>query len=298
MNKKNFQYWRDRENEWYKMMYENDKRIASALTANTLNAKKEIEDKINSFYVKYAKSESIELEEALKRVNALDVRAFENKAAEYVKNLDFSKRANAELKLYNLKMKVNRLELLKHEIDIELVRLGAENENAIRTNLKEQIIKEFERQAGILGKGVKGSTERAAVIADSSFKNAQWSTRLWANQKALRIELNKLLDRSIRRGVNPKVIARDLKKKFDRTTYEAERIARTESTRVQIQAKKETFERNGIEKFQFYNPMDAKTSQVCADMNGTVFKVSEIRYGDNAPPLHPHCRSSIMPVTE
>ena len=47
--------------------------------------------------------------EAMKRACEMDVKAFYRKAKKYVKEKDFSPTANKELKLYNLTMRVNRL---------------------------------------------------------------------------------------------------------------------------------------------------------------------------------------------
>ena len=53
-----------------------------------------------------------------KVVDAFDVVAFKAKAKEYVKNKDFSEKANKELKKYNVKMKISREKLLKENLDL------------------------------------------------------------------------------------------------------------------------------------------------------------------------------------
>ena len=54
---------------------------------------------IDSFYAKYASAEGITLAEAKKRVSKMDVAAYERKAARYVAEKNFSKRANDERRL-------------------------------------------------------------------------------------------------------------------------------------------------------------------------------------------------------
>ena len=51
------------------------------------------------------------LAEAKRRVSKLDIAAYQRKAKRYVADKDFSKQANEEMRLYNLTMKVNRLEM-------------------------------------------------------------------------------------------------------------------------------------------------------------------------------------------
>ena len=38
-----------------------------------------------------------------------------------------------------------------------------------------------------------------------------------------------------------------------------------------------------------------KTSDICQEMDGKVFNVSEARVGENSPPFHPNCRTAIIP---
>ena len=70
------------------------------------------EDEINRFYGKYADAEGIDITEAKKRVSQADIEEYERLAKKYVKDKDFSDRANQEMRLYNATMKINRLEML------------------------------------------------------------------------------------------------------------------------------------------------------------------------------------------
>ena len=81
----------------------------------------QIQKEIDSFYAKYASKEGITIAEAKKRASKLDMEEFSRKAKKYVEEKNFSKQANDEMRLYNLTMKVNRLELLKAQIGLEPV---------------------------------------------------------------------------------------------------------------------------------------------------------------------------------
>ena len=94
------EYWLKREEEALKKYIKEEKeydREIKRIYANMLDA---CQKEIDSFYSKYASAEGITLAEAKKRVSQHDVRAFERKAAKYVKDKDFSKKANEELRLY------------------------------------------------------------------------------------------------------------------------------------------------------------------------------------------------------
>ena len=70
----------------------------------------------------------------------------------YVKEKNFSDAANEEMRLYNMTMKVNRLEMLKARMGLELVSGFDELQKFFDEKLTDRTLEEFERQAGILGK--------------------------------------------------------------------------------------------------------------------------------------------------
>lgn len=97
-----------------------------------------------------------------KRRNALpkpDIEALGRKAAKYVKEKNFSQQANDEMRLYNMTMKVNRLEFLKAQIGLEMVAVFDELQKYYDEILTDRAISEFERQAGILGKTIQNNAK-------------------------------------------------------------------------------------------------------------------------------------------
>ena len=67
----------------------------------------------------------------------------------------------------------------------------------------------------------------------------------------------------------------------------SERLMRTEMCRVQIEAQRQSYDENGIDEFEYM--AHAGCCEICAGMNGKVFKVKKMIVGDNAPPMHPNC---------
>ncbi|WP_221627786.1 hypothetical protein, partial [Proteus mirabilis] len=105
----------------------------------------------------------------------MDVKRFERKAKEYVKNKDFSPQANKELKIYNLVMRVSRLELLKSQIGLELITLFDELDKWGYSQLSEAAKDEYLRQAGILGETVKENySSMVRKIVNASFKSSEF----------------------------------------------------------------------------------------------------------------------------
>ena len=292
-------YWRKREDEalakYQKSEAEYDKEIERIYKDMLDSCQKEIE----AFYGRYADKEGISIAEAKKRVSKLDIEKYERKAARYVKDKDFSPKANEEMRLYNLTMKVNRLEMLKANIGLELIQGHDELEKFMGGILKGRTEEELRRQAGILGKTIRNNAQLAHTIPNGSFHNATFSDRIWQYQDLMREDLSKILSSGLIAGKNPRAIAKDLRKYWygaDPKTkggavYCMERLMRTEMARVQTEAQKQSFERNGFTEYEFIANKDC--CHICKEKDGKHFKVKDMMPGENAAPLHPHCRCSV-----
>ena len=246
---------------------------------------------IDAFYGRYADKEQITLAEAKRRVSKLDIAAYQRKAKRYVADKDFGKQANEEMRLYNLTMKVNRLEMLKANIGLELVAGHNEQEQFMAKILRGRTEEELQRQAGILGKTVRNNAKLAETIPNASFHNATFSERIWGNQTALKAELSKQLQVGMIQGKNPRVLAREIQKTFGASASNAERLMRTELARVQTEAQKQSFLANGFEMYTFH--VNHGCCAACSDLDGKHFKIKDMMPGKNAPPMHPNCRCSV-----
>ena len=290
-SKSSTEYWRKREEENLKKNLLTEEEYVQHIHDILDYTADQIRREINGFYTKYARQEGISLAEAKRRIKSADVEEFARKAKKYVKEKNFSKQANEEMRLYNATMKINRLELLKANIGLELVsgfdELQKYNEEILTDRTKE----ELERQAGILGGTIQNNEKMVSSIVNGSFHNATYSERIWMYQDMMRNELDKLLRQGLIQGKNPRQLATHLQKLFGTCKYVAERLMRTELARVQIDAQKQSFEKNGYEQYTFLSLGSACGS--CQSLNGKHFDVSKMMPGDNAPPIHPNCRCSV-----
>ena len=283
-------YWKNREAEQRKHDIKDEQEYRKRIEEIYQNMIDEIEKEINGFYGKYARKEGITMAEAKKRAAKLDIEAYGRKAAKYVKEKNFSKQANAEMRLYNLTMKVNRLELLKAQIGLEMVAGFDELQKYYDEKLTDRAIAEFERQAGILGKTIQNNAKAAKAIVNASFHNATFSDRIWMYQDMLKNELSSLLQTGLIQGQHPRKLATHLRKRFGVSQSNAERLMITEMARAQTEAQKQSFERNGFEEYTFLSLGDA--CPICKALDGKHFKVKKMMPGTNAPPMHPRCKCS------
>ena len=198
------------------------------------------------------------------------------------------------MRLYNLAMKVNRLELLKANIGLELVAGHDELKSYTGQKLEGAYLDEIKRNASILGDTVIDNAKMAKTVADSSFKNATFSERIWVNQDQLKNSLSSALIQ----GKNPREFIPLIRKKFDVSRCNAERLLRTEIARAQTQAQIESYEANGIDEYEYIACSLKDVCPLCKEMDGKTFKLKDMEIGENAPPMHPNCHCATAPHSD
>ena len=299
------EYWEKREDENFKRQIKDEAEYEKELRRIYKETLDRVQKEIEAFYGRYAASEGISINEAKKRVAKADIEAFERKAKKYVADREFSKEANEEMRLYNATMRINRLEMLKANIGLEMIAGHEELQELMEEVLQGRTMEELQRQAGILGKTINANAKKADSIVNASFHNATFSDRIWMYQDLLKHELDSLLQSGMIQGKNPRVLAKEIRKRFDVKASDAERLMRTELARVQTAAQKKAFEEMGYEMYRFvHNKATHKGKRItCSDCvrvaekdsgyGKGIYLVKDMMPGVNAPPLHPNCRFSV-----
>lgn len=302
-------YWEDRYRAEEKDRELADKRVAYQLHGIYQQHANNIQKEIDSFWQRYADKEGITKLEAKQRADSLDMVSVEFKAKQLVERADrlrkrgqkvtskdFTKVENDLMRLYNLKMKTSRLEVLQANIKLHQYDLALSEFEIIDKHLIESIRRENLFSAGVLNMTL-GSFEASKISADSivyaNFNNATWSSRVWERQNELRNIVKKGVADTVLRGKGTNVLINNLKKEFDVSYGYARRLAVTESARVYSEAQKSNYEANGVEEFEVMTEL--KACHICQPFNGKIFKVSELVPALNAPPFHPNCRCTTVP---
>lgn len=301
------EYWIKREKQWQEQQIKDDKARMAEIKKRLQDAQDAIQKEIDANWDRFTNSQKVERSEAMKRASELDVKAFARKAKKYVKEKDFSPTANKELKLYNLTMRINRLELLKANIGLELIATFDELDKYFSNELTQAGLNELRRQAGILEMTIpeSGYGKLVQQIIDSSFRVADFPTfsdNLWQYMAELKADLDKLLVRSITQGRNPKQLAPELSKYLtdegrENTKYNTQRLMVTETTRVQGGIQKESYLDAGIEEYGWITEPNA--CKLCkAIAKAGPYRVEDMKVGKNMIPVHPWDRCSTYPIID
>ena len=125
-----------------------------------------------------------------------------------------------------------------------------------------------------------------------------FSKRIWANQDALKARLDASLSAALIQGQNPRKMAQQLRdlvsKEVTNARYATERIARTESARVQTQVQLKSFRDYGYKFCKWH--AEPSACRICKEIaeNDSGDGVGVYR-ADEVPrlPAHPNCRCAL-----
>lgn len=302
-------YWEERakqEKAWQLKQLENDAEFGKLLETYYNQAIEDISDSIEKELNRVGKDQ----------VTQMDVKAYETKAKSIVAEAekmrangqkvtyaDFSDQVNQRLKVYNATMRINRLEHLKSEVGLDMLRAGVKVDSSLRDKLSGDYQKEVIRQAGIMMDSAQRSPwtgKDAAKILMAQTNGATFSQRLWADQDALKAKLDQVLSVGMIQGQNPRKMAVRLREQVKTAVgnqrYVTERLARTESARIQTNVQLESIKKHGYNYVQWIaEPKACPACRAIASRDSGfgegVYKVAKVpKIPDDT---HPNCRCSI-----
>lgn len=313
-------YWADRiakEQKWQEQQLKNDaafnQRLQEYYDQAIVQINKDIDNQIDSL----ARRDQVSYVEAQKAVSLTDIADYETEAKKVVQEAnrlraqrkhvtynDFSDEVNKRMRNYNATMRVNRLEYIKSQIGLSMIEAGMNIDSDMQSKVADDYRGELKRQSGILNHSAENTslwTSRGvAKQITKQVNGATFSQRVWANQDALKAQLDVVITNGILTSKNPRAVAKQLKNNVRKTvknqSYVTERIARTESARVQHSAQIELIKKNGYQFVQWIAEPRAcqECRRIATQDNGFGDGIYRINKVPKIPEdTHPNCRCSI-----
>ena len=118
---------------------------------------------------------------------------------------------------------------------------------------------------------------------------------IWANKQALVNTVNTQITQMVMRGAAPDNTIKAIADRFKVSKSQAGRLVMTESAAFANEARKDCFKYLDVEKYVIVETLDGKTCDLCAQLDGKVYPMSEYAIGVTAPPFHPWCRGTTAP---
>ena len=300
-------YWTKRFEEEEKQRNISNKAYAKEIEKQYKIAENKIKSDIEKWYIRIADNNQISLADAKKLLTKDELKEFKWTLAEYTQKAK-SGAWKKELENASARVHIKRLEALQLQVQnsIETLR-NKENEM-----LEDYLIKNYEdtyyHSLYEISKGLNLKTSFATldrnkinqVIGKPWLKDGKtFSDRIWQDKEQLINTLRTKITQSFITGSTLDEAVEDISKfvsdKIKNKEYVARRLLETESAAYASKAQIEAFKSIDVEKYEIVATLDLHTSEICQEMDGKVFNISDQEIGVTVPPFHSHCRTVIAP---
>lgn len=298
----NKSYWLKRSEELDKVATKVEKEVMKELSALYRDAFRSIEKEVNDFMMKYAVDHKLDYATVTQTLTPIDLAEYNQKIEElYAMYRDTgSEYIKIEIDRLNARAKITRLQALQGAINVELTKVTHEYQMTLEDTLIGLFTEQYKEVSELLGiMAPVINREAIKTIIEYPYAGKMFSDRIWDNKDALVKHIKQNLTAGIIRGDSIQKMSRQLKKDLNVLYYQAERLVRTETNYAMNQGHLKGYADSGVvEKYEFLAAIDSRTSKLCKNQNGKVHKLSDATVGVNYPPLHPNCRSTVIPVLE
>ena len=304
---KSKEYWEKRQLAREELSFDKGTQAYEEYVKILKESKKEIDSKIALLYARYQgelKKLGIDKIQANTLLRGAEYKQWRYDIEKYVKEIERLKKTNpvefrklsVELETLAYRSRISRLDSLKAGIDYELMQAGEKINNKVTDTLTEVYKDTYTSLTEDLNfkKGVISSSVVKKAL-ENDWSGANYSSRIWSNTDNLAKAIKNEVVIGLNKGLNYRTMSQNIAKKFETSYKNAERLVRTETNHIQNQATLMGYMDAGVVKYQFLAVLDSRTSHICSELNGEVFKTENAMEGENYPPMHPHCRSTTVP---
>ena len=301
-NIKNIKYWEMREarNMYKDMQLAEDcaKELSVIYSKAAIYTAKQIEGIFNRFASKH----HLTRDEAINLLSEADSRNFEKLLEAYKNKTGAQKReALAELEAPAYKNRMKRLDDINKSINKLINAIASKERDAIGKTMQKvyessyhHAVYEAARMSGLdlqTGPIDEGALE---TILKKKWSGQNYSERVWNNTQKVADAIKEELMIGALTGKTQKEMTDSINEQFLSGRNNARRLVRTESSYIHNEAHFQAYRDYGIEEYRFVATLDLRTSQICRERDGSVYRVNDKKIGVNAPPMHPWCRSTTI----
>lgn len=301
-NIKNIKYWEMREarNMYKDMQLAEDcaKELSVIYSKAAIYTAKQIEGIFNRFASKH----HLTRDEAINLLSEADSRNFEKLLEAYKNKTGAQKReALAELEAPAYKNRMKRLDDINKSINKLINAVASKERDEIDKTMRKvyessyhHAVYEAARMSGLdlqTGPIDEGALE---TILKKKWSGQNYSERVWNNTQKVADAIKEELMIGALTGKTEKEMTDSINEQFLSGRNNARRLVRTESSYIHNEAHFQAYKDYGIEEYRFVATLDLRTSQICRERDGSVYRVNDKKIGVNAPPMHPWCRSTTI----
>ncbi len=305
---KNEKYWKKRQEEKLSSILD-DAQVASEYVSDIYSkASLYTQSKINGIFEKYRDGHGLSNADAKEMLDSLLSDRDYNQIKRILENNPKTNQRKELLKKLDTppyQYRIKRLENMQSQFD-KLMNEVYKVEKDVSTDCYiNSAFNAYYRNVYNLQKGMKVAyqfdmldPELIGSMLNSRWSGKNYSNRIWDNTNALAESLKDEMLMGVLTNKTEKEMADTIMNKFAVGAYQARRLIQTESAAMTAFADQLAFEDAGIDKQMFIAVHDSRTSKVCQQHDRSIVETSKAQVGANVPPLHPNCRSHMIPYIE
>lgn len=301
-NKEQSSYWQERAIEREALWNQKSRAtIEKELTEQYRKAALAIQDNIAVLYGRYASENGLTLKEARALLTGSEFREWRMSLEEYTALSATNNAVLKELNTLAMRPRISRLEKLRGDVLKELYKLGDATTKSVTAFLGEaykdnyyKSLYEVGRTAGIQGAISVVDNKALENVLRNPWSGKNYSERIWTNQKKLADTLQETMSAGLHRGLSVPKLSKMVQERMGVGAHEATRLVRTELNYVHNQANLDSLKEGGFKYYKFVATLDKRTSSMCRNRDGEIIPIEDAAAGSSLPPLHPHCRSTII----
>lgn len=301
------EYWQSRFEEVEKRCHNKGAVAYKEIEEQYRQAQRELESQISVWYQRFAKNNDITMQEARRLLTSGELAELKWDVNEYIKygqQNAIDGKWMKQLENASARAHISRLEALKLQLQQQVEVAFGNQLDSVDSAMRAVYSMGYMHTAFEIQKGF-GVGHNFAMLNQTLIDrilNRPWSPdgknfsdRIWGNKQKLINELNTTLTQGIILGKDPQKIINGMSKRLNVSKTNAGRLVMTESAAFASRAQEDCFKELGVEEYEIVATLDSHTSEICQDMDGKVFKMSERQIGINAPPFHVYCRTTTVP---
>lgn len=306
----NAQYWARRMKIMEDALKDQSYSYVENLEEQFAAAQREIERQISVWYQRFAVNNEISFAAAKRLLTKDELEEFRWTVEDYIKHGEenaLDGRWMRELENASARVHISRLESLKLQIQQQAELLYANQLDYVDAAARQIYEGSYYHTAFEFQKGLGVGWSLHAINEDTISKvlsrpwtadNLTFRDRCWTNKQNLVNSVNTHLTQMIIRGEAPDRAIAAISKQFGVAKDKAGRLVMTESAYFASAAQKDCFNELDVELYKVVAALDQGTCDLCGELDGEVFKMSEFQVGLTAPPFHPWCRCCTCPYYE
>lgn len=266
------------------------------------------EKEISRWYTRFAENEGVTYQRAVEMLTGDELKEFHMDVKEYIekgKTLGVSDQWAKELERASTKVHISKLEALKlqmrQQVEILTSQKASGIDNLMRGIYQDSFYKTaYEIQKGFgVGSNFAKLDKKAidkVLVKPWAADGSNFSERIWGSHRAQLVnKLHEGLTINLIQGKPPDNLIKEIANTFEVDRKRAATLVFTEKAYFQSIAQRDSFKNLGIEEYEIVATLDTKTSEICREMDGRHFKLSDYQIGLTAPPFHPRCRTATAP---